>query len=400
MILKTLRSKVSPLKRALKASTDAKRTQVLAQKLQSTSIDKDALESTIENALSYTKSLKFRNLNGRYLYKRSGKKPILYASVFAALTRHLLGDLENASREEIEEWGYYINQHQGEDGLYRDPLVANEIAETEDWWGWRHLTLLSLMALTALNQKPKYPLDFITKIATPSQASQFLENLDWGNRVSFTSNTLQNYVAVMQYARDFMSETRLAGVINELLNGITKYCNPTTGLWGCDYSDEKTALSDGVQAGYHFWLLYWYDNLEIPFPIPAFQSIIQLQNKYGGFNLQKNFSSACEDIDALHPLVKISQVYPQCHDQAVLAIERSLPWIVSNFNMDGGAVFQRHSSFLYGHFLMFSKAHESTIFATWFRLLSLAYCSVLTPNYFSRFFHFIKCPGLQYPVDL
>lgn len=361
------------------------------------------LLKTIQAAVEYTEKLRYKKAPyGRYRYTYSGNKPILYASVFAALLRHLLDDLQSIDEEQRLEWIDYINSHQCEDGLFRDPLVENEIAESEDWWGWRHLTLLTLMALTALDGKPKYHLHFLEKLDSKSKINQFLSQLDWQRGVSYTSNSLQNYVGGMQYARDFLNEASLSPLIQEILYGITERCSSVTGLWGSSYDTSEQALSEGIQAGYHFWLLYWYESFKIPFQNKVSSSIFKLQNSYGGFNLENDFSSACEDIDALHPLVYLKQnstFKDKEEGEFVEFVRRSAIWTISNFNHDGGAVFRRHESFLYGHELMRSRKNESSIFATWFRMLCLAYCFKILARETQLFkFRFLDCPGYQFDI--
>ncbi len=62
-------------------------------------------------------------------------------------------------------------------------------------------------------------------------------------------------------------------------------------------------------------------------------------------------------------------------------IEKALPWLLFNFNPDGGASFRCDGPFRYGHDLMYIDSNVSSIFATWFRI------------------RFPDCPGLQYPID-
>jgi hypothetical protein len=339
---------------------------------------------------------------GQYRYNQRGTKPLLYASVFAALFRHLVGDLEQLTEEERQQWINYINSYQCEDGLFRDSLIANDIAETEDWWGWRHLTFHALMSLNALGGRPKFFLNFLEIVNTPEKVKQWIHRLDWNERASFTSNTVQNYCVCMQYSRDFLHESSLQDCINELLAGVSEYCNTKTGLWGRGIDNPVVALSEGVQAGYHFWLLYWYDKLPIPYPDKAVQSIINLQNPLGGFDLTRFYSSACQDIDSLHPLIQLGIQYPQFKEQAIVTVRKSLPWILSNFNHDGGACFLKESPFEYGHQLMFSQISESSIFATWFRMLALSYSYEILKDYINWIqvykFNYLTCPGLQFPL--
>ena len=360
----------------------------------------DAINTTRHKALGYVENLRIdAEPYGRYRYGNGRDLPLIYASVFAALLRHLLGDLNELMPEERDQWARHIASYQCTDGLFRDSLLSNDIAETEDWWGWRHLTLLALMSLHALGARPRYPLRFIEHLDTPGKVRTWLHQLDWGSRISFSSKAILNYGAAMQYARDFLGQFAFKEAIDELLVGIAQRCNPRTALWDYGILDSRRALSDGVQAGYHFWLLHWYEGREIPYVEQAFESLSRLQNHTGGFNLREIHSSACEDIDAMDPLVRIAIRNPHIRNAASPVVQRALQWVLYNFNPDGGACFKRHRPFRYGHDLMFSKANQSSIFATWFRTLTLAYgCDLLKielPELEQCQFNFLDCPGLQ-----
>jgi len=370
-------------------------------KAQLSSVSFDNVSRIRLNADSYVKSLGVtETAKGAFRYKSGNGPPLLYASVFASLFFHLCGGLDNLSSFEREEWAEYIKSHQDGDGLFRDNLVANEIAETEDWWGWRHLTLLALMALKALKGKPCYPLRFLEAVSSADKVRSWLDNLDWGSRVSYTSNAVQNFGAAMQYNRDILGDSSLDDALEELLTRVAERCNPKTGLWGDGISDPHVAQSEGVQAGYHFWLLYWYEGFDIPYADKVFEAIIGLQNRLGGFNLKQINSSACEDIDALDPLVRLALRYPDVYPPALEVVRKGLRWVIHSFNPDGGACFRRNSAFHYGHDLMFSAVDESSIFATWFRMLTTAFSCELLKNEVSDLAHidffYLDCPGYQF----
>lgn len=361
----------------------------------------DAIAQVRRRALLYAERLRVQKLSyGAYRYKSGDAPPILYASVFAALLRHLLSDLDNLTDDQRHEWIEYINSHQCEDGLYRDPLVANQLAEREDSWGWRHLTLLVLIALNALGGRPAHALNYLEIVSTQFKAEQFVDSLDWGLKVAFTSNRVQNYCAAMQYVRDFLGGGELVVPIQTVLHEVTKRCHSSTGIWGEGFCDRRTALSEGVQAGYHFWLLYLYDNLEIPFEESAVRSILQLQNLLGGFSLSHLNSSACEDIDGVDPLVRLCLKDSDLCGLVRPSVRRAVRWVLSNFSNDGGAWFQQRSPFFFGHELMATGPGECSLFATWFRMLSIGVAfQILSEEGVpaaSLDWRFVDAPGYQF----
>ena len=103
-----------------------------------------------KKTLQFTESLRLPNgPYGRYRYAPGQDGPVLYASLYAALTLHLYNDLADLSTIKRQEWIDYIKSFQSADGWFRDPAIACELAETADWWGWRHLTLHAVMAYRA-----------------------------------------------------------------------------------------------------------------------------------------------------------------------------------------------------------------------------------------------------------
>jgi len=332
---------------------------------------------------------------GRYRYCASQKKPILYASLYAVLTRHLYNDLD-LTKKQRKEWIEYIQSFQDDDGLFKDPAVENEIAANSDWWGWRHLTLHAVMGLTALGAVAKKKFKFVEPFKDKDFTIKWLESRDWIVDPAETSNQVQNYFAILQYARDFQGEDWADKTLEIAYEWLNEKQDEKTGLWGMSF-DSPTELSNGVQTGYHIWLLYFYDKKPIQYTERIIDSILKTQNKFGGFGVPLN-SSACEDIDSIDPLVRLSQITDYRKEDIKQALQRAIPWVLANMNEDGGFVFRRYEPFIYGHSLMSSGRNESAMFPTWFRTLSLAYLGKCFPDSpIGKFnWQFISCPGLQF----
>ncbi|MEM4217915.1 MAG: class I SAM-dependent methyltransferase [Candidatus Methanomethylicaceae archaeon] len=388
-----LRGAVRPTRRVLK--TLALQTELLKTRLYLSSLqDKQDLVSYQRSALNFVDNLRADKARpGIYRYTPSGDEALLYASVFAALLYDLTGKMSQLSTDERKAWSDYINSFQCPDGLFRDERVSNSIAEAEDWWGWRHLTLLCLMALAALGDAPRYRLAWLDDTATSSAMLQWLESLDWDERVDFTSNAVQNRIASMQFARDFMGEAHLDEAIQTAIDFLTMRCSPETGLWGSCVPATPQALTRQVQAAYHFWLLYAYESIDIPFSERALEYVLATQSAFGGYSPVNRFSSACEDIDSIDPLARFG--YRTLDRERIQrSFSKALPWVLFNFNRDGGAVFRRHEEFVYGHPLMRSKKNESSVFATWFRLLSIAIMDCMSSEP-TLTWNFLEAPGYQ-----
>ena len=75
------------------------------------------------------------------------------------------------------------------------------------------------------------------------------------------------------------------------------------------------------------------------------------------------------------------------------SLAKALKWVTSNQVKDGGFVFRRFEAYQYGHEQLKSATETGSMFATWFRLLSIALISnsMGNPRY-----KFVNCAGYQF----
>jgi glycosyltransferase involved in cell wall biosynthesis len=328
-----------------------------------------------------------------YRYSNSVTKPVLYATLAALLLKHLYGQHDEQTNGELE----LVLRFQSDDGLFRDPVIACDAAERMDWWGWRHLTLHALMALALYDKPAREEIYYLERFKNKDRFREYLCSRDWSANVDNTSNELQNIGVMLQYARDYQNSP-IAGVLLEILfEVLDSHQDPKTGLYGHRF-ETPMELSLGVQAGYHFWLLYFYDHRPIHHIERIIDNVLKTQNILGGYGVQWN-SSACEDIDSIDLLVRFSRLTDYRIDDIQASLQRALPAILQNLNGDGGWVFRRHEALTTGHPQMFSAPNESNMFYTWFRTLSLAYCligMINPPLHFHYRWNFCHTPGHQF----
>lgn len=335
---------------------------------------------------------------GRYRYAACQKSPILYASVFAALTRHLYGDLAGLTAQQRGEWIGYIKSFQCEDGWFRDPEVDCELADSVDWWGWRHLTFHTVMALACLGGVADKEFEILESFRNEAYIEKWFYDLHITQDPSPLMNAhLPLYVVtLLQYARDYQGVEWADLAVRKIIDLLNLQQDPKTGCW-CTANGQPDLINEGVKIAYHFWVFYFYDKFPVKHLESAINSILFTQNKFGGFDYSIN-SSACDDIDSIDPLCRMTKLTQYRETDITKALYQAVPWILANMNQDGGFVFKRGQPFLYGHEKMYSAADESNMFATWFRTLSLAYIGKCLPESFPGGFawHFEKIPGLQF----
>jgi len=314
---------------------------------------------------------------GRYRYSPAVDAPTLYSSTYAAMVLSMSG-LEPDGREA---WAAYLNAHQDDDGLYRDPVIFDQGWYTGDplWCGRAHLTCHVLSALACLGATAARPLTWLDPWRDPDGLVRWLEARDWGERVSWTGNEIMNVGTLLQYARDFHNDDRAGCAVAALLEWLGRHhVNPETGVWGDLDTNEPIPRSHAVQAAYHWWPLFFYDDVPVPHTERAIDTVLATQNPEGGFgwgvhNPDEPFkSSACEDIDSIDPLCRMMGVTDYRRDDIAAALERAADWVMTNQTGDGGFVFVRDRAFEYGHPQLRGEKNRGAMFPTWFRLLSLA----------------------------
>jgi len=350
-----------------------------------------------------------RKASGHYYYATTSRQATLYSSCYAAMARHLLGNLETLSAAEHTEWVSYFNCHQDNDGLYRDPVIFAQGWYAGDllWCGRPHLTCHVITALACLNEVTAKPLRWLDPWCDPDALLHWLEARDWGERVAWTGNEIMNIGVLLQYARDFHNDTRAGQAVAVLLEWLsTHHIHPGTGVWGDADSSDPRRRSHAVQAAYHWWPLFCYDGVPIPCLERAIDTVLATQNPLGGFgwgvhNAAEPFmSSACEDIDSIDPLCRMLQLTDYRRTDIQAALRKAVDWVLTNQIPDGGFVFQRNRPFEYGHPELRSEAGQGAMFPTWFRLLSLALIGKALPDHpLGRFpWQFVRCPGMQFWV--
>jgi len=338
---------------------------------------------------------------GQYRYSAACSVPTLYSSTYAAMTLHLLGQ----EIPDKEQWIRYLCGYQEDDGLFRDPVIwgAGWYKGDPLWCGRTHLTSHVVIALACLGAvaprentvvKPWEDIDWLVN---------WLETRLWSCKgdISQTGNEIMNIGGLLQYERDFHANDRAGKAVATMLEWLsTHHVNPDTGLWGDDVDlNDPRQLSTVVQAAYHWWELFFYDGVPIPYAEKATQMLLKTQTHLGGFGLgapdNPFVSSACEDIDSMSPLARLYRMGVARNDTVRQALERGVQWVKSNQTPDGGLQFIKNREFKYGHPNLLGPQDSGAMFPTWFRTLTLA----LTAKAFGdESVQLVRCPGMQFDV--
>ncbi len=342
---------------------------------------------------------------GHYRYAAGCTTPTLYSSTYAAMARHLL--CEAFAEEERTSWAAYLNAHQDDDGLFRDPVIFDQGWYAGDplWCGRPHLTCHVITALTCLGGVAEKPLRWLDPWRDLDALVRWLETRDWGTQVAWTGNEIMNVGVLLQYARDVHHDDRAGAAVATFLEWLaTHHIDPATGVWGDVDVTDPVWRSQAVQAAYHWWPLFFYDGVAPPCLERAIDTVLATHNPRGGFgwgvhNSADPFtSSACEDIDSIDPLCRMLQMTDYRRTDIQTALTRAADWVLTNQMPDGGFVFIRDIPFEYGHPALRGEAGQGALFPTWFRLLSFALIGRAVPDHpLGRIpWQFVRCPGMQF----
>ena len=318
---------------------------------------------------------------GEFEFKFSANStmPTLYASIYACMLLGLLGELDKLTSADKRRWLEYFNQMQSEsDGYFRDPALVGNDYETGgvwgDGWGIRHLAGHIIIAYGRLEGQPRYPFKFLSPFYNDTCLEAWLGKFNFETNVWSASNYLMNLYSLLQYARDFMGESRAAKPIDRIASWLTEHQSPETGMWHKYSVRGYPELGDAIRGAYHFYPLFTYEQRPVAYREKVIDQIIKSQNSWGGFEMEKRPSGACEDIDALEPMIRFVAQTGYRKAEAELTVKRAMVWLLANRHTDGGYESLMENGCHYGgHPQTESFPKQSNLFATWFRTLTLAY---------------------------
>ena len=336
-----------------------------------------AYEAERDTTLRYLDALRV----GDYAYRfaLSSPAPTLYGSCYACMLLGMHGVLETMPESYKHGWLDYFDAHQDTaDGLFRDPSLAGPAFEgTPGWgdgWGARHLAAHLVIAYARLGRPPKHPFKFLEPYYDAKYLDNWLAEFDFSANVWSQSNYVMNVYTLLQYVRDHMGEQRAAASLTSISQWLLARQRPDTGMWH-DYAiSGYPEIGDAIRGAYHFYPLFVYEEQPIPHAAAVIDTVLRSQNSWGGFNPEEWASGACEDIDAVEPLIRAARQTGRRTADVERCLRRSLVWLLACRNRDGGYESLPENECPYGnHPLTTSRPGEGNLFATWFRTLCLAY---------------------------
>lgn len=360
------------------------------------SINEDDLLSTKDEYFKkVTKYLDNLTVTDRYgFFSDNVDKESIYSYVYYLMLCHLVQ--YPIPKERMLRIKEILLDAQQEDGFCYDENMINYEYLNGDGWGRRHFIPQYYIALKVAECIPRRHFIYLSVFYNTDFIYKFWSSLNWENAWK-SSNVFMNIVCTLQYERDYMGNPNVAEAISVSQKWLLEHIRSDCGMWYQGRIRTKGIRLEIIRAAYHLFPILIYDHVDFPFKEQAIDLIINCQNEYGGFDIRKN-SSACEDIDAIEVLIRLSRLCPKYRTKEIRSsIMKAFGWVVQNQMPDGGCVFRLGEDFDYGHPVMTSKANQSNLFATWFRTLSVCYMY----NYLSNKdgIKLYRLPGYEYPLD-
>lgn len=362
------------------------------------SLDDFDFEAFKVKTIGFLESMRIADGDFRFRYSASCKQPTLYASVYACMTYSLLGGLRIHSTAEKNAWGRYFDSFQRpDDGLFYDPVVMNDLYNDSDWWGARHIGLHMITAYTDLGLKPGYPFSFLSKYYRPVDIKNWLDQYDWDSALigkTDIDNKIMNIGCLLQYQRDQWGDAEAEQAVDYLKKYLLSKLSAESGFWGGFNRRDPSQRLRMVQFAYHLFPLFFYDGYFDFDNDRIAQSVLQTQNRIGGYGVKLN-SSACEDIDSIDLLIRMLPFVSSDRSiEVVSSLQEAFRWVSLNQVGDGGFVFRMNESFEYGGKETSSLANKGGMLPTWFRSLSVAYMINVLGKY--GYFTVTRCPGYEF----
>jgi hypothetical protein len=353
--------------------------------------------------LAFFESLRLKDATyGCYRYAARQTRPVIYASIYAALARYMLGDLQNLDAGLKQKWVAYLQTFQDEDGFFKDQQIANPgswyVPPHMEWCGWWHLSCHAIIGLAALGAVALREFAVLRPYYNEKFLRQWLAARDF-DKIDFVGNEILNLGQLLQYARDFQNVRPAGRAMQIILDWLDEHQDAGTGMWGRSFVTPEER-NRAYQGAYHFFLLYEYDRRQIRHAAQIVDFLLSLQTSRGGFGIHEN-TSGCEDIDAIDPLVRLYFHDSYRHQEIEKSLDRAYDWVLQNSTPDGGFAFIRDQEMFYGSRLMYSGKNEGSSFATWWRMLSLAIMTrVVRGRPLAQIkWNFVRCPGYQLGIN-
>ena len=293
----------------------------------------------------------------------------LYGTCYAALGKFYLGSNEAMS----ERTKHFILGYQDEEsGLMVGPELRDFKSAKGVMHDSEHLLLHLTCAAVPTCQHFGIPLKYPIFAAHQFCDLDYLKN--WMGRRDlraawFEGNNILFVGQFLIYLRDVERYPGAQAALDVWFDWLDTHMDPQNGLWG---TNGFCSPKEAVYGGYHQLLAYYSENHPMGNPSGLVDTVLELQHVDGGFNPNGN-GGACEDVDCVDILVNLYKRQDYRRAEIRYAMRRCLHHILDTQNPDGGFPYNQNQAQSHmGIPGTEASPNQSTTFATWFRVHTLA----------------------------
>lgn len=290
-----------------------------------------------EKALQSAREWVGRQWSGPQARFWAGGEVSLLATNFAILAEETLGTLPVWTERQTAAVASHILDYQSEKtGKFGVELVHDEdlLAPSVCDAGYviHQITYFCLSALTALGLKPRHRLSFALPFLDHQSLVEHFADQPWNDAWNMSNRIM----FAMRYLIHLMEEPELAvaaqGAFDKLLSLVEDRQDARTGLW---FSADSQDLHIGVYAAYHFIPFLLWRGRPLKHVDEMIDSVLAIQSSEGLF-AEWNGGGACEDLDAIDLLVKLSSLSEHRTGAVDVALRRAFDRILQLQQDDGG----------------------------------------------------------------
>ena len=299
-----------------------------------------------------------------------------YGTSYALQTIYYLGGNLN----EFDGVDFLLSVQNESDGFFIEPSMQNWNPPSGALHSREHLKLHTTCAVLPLladfGIHPYHPLRFADSFRGSSLFS-WLKERDLHNPWLEGNNLLFAGQILLQLMTWGDNSESIKDDFENLMNWLDERIDPQTGLWGTDLGAN---IASGIYGGYHQLLLYYFTDREIQHPKKIIDCCLKLQHLDGGYSPAGD-AGACEDVDTVDILVNLYKRYNYRRPEIRWSLRRCAKHIINLQNNDGGFPYCQTKPFTHNGLKGTEVAPgESTVFATWFRVHTLALIGELLPE--------------------
>lgn len=339
-----------------------------------------------------------------FKFSKNGNTTLLSTS-FGIQLNYLIGEMNTYPIDDIS--SKLINLQDEKTGLYFDRIFdMRDISRFDSEYIHWQIAYFSTIALDMIGKLPKYPFYFLEELKQKDKLMNWFNGQNF-NDFWYTSNKIMFLLYFLTYETERLNicNDQIIDLIFDILDSKQ---DTHTGFWGTNLG---ATLENGMFGASHIYLYYDFYERKINYKDKIIDCTINLQNTNGLYG--SKYGGACEDYDA----IEIFSILGKSSDYKKELVKNTLKGlheiIDKKQNSDGGfsyyidnrsiiekinnKISRNEPCYLYsGWNKMKANCFNSDMWATYFRVLSLAKIEKFMGNDNKERYRFYPLPGWGY----